>query len=109
MGGCEYLPDVICVSVGMCVCVIFGPLCVCLASGIYVGVGVNVFLMVFVGEWVCVDVRVCVCVSASSCSVWYQSNCGESEETNVLLPCSCCCIVLSECAVILGPNVCACV
>ena len=32
---------------------------------------------------------------------------GESEETFVLLPCSCCCVaLLSECAVILGPNVC---
>ena len=33
---------------------------------------------------------------------------GESEETFVLLPCSCGCVaLLSECAVILGPNVCS--
>ena len=60
VSGC--LSDVICVWVGMCVCVSLGPMCACLASGIYVCVGVNVFLMVFVGEWVCVDVCVCVCV-----------------------------------------------
>ena len=63
--------------------------------------------------WVsgCAWMRVCVYVCAAfSCSVWYRSNCGESEETIVLLPCSCCCVVLlSECAVILGPNVCVCV
>ena len=77
-------------------------LSVCLGCGIYVWMGVSVFLMLFVYGW--------VCLRASSCSVWYQSNCGESEETIVLLPCSCCCVVLlSECAVILGPNVCVCV
>ena len=97
MTGIHKLGVVLVVISNLLVC-----LSVCLVCGIYVWMGVSVFLMLFVYGW--------VCVCASSCSVWYQSNCGESEETIVLLPCSCCCVVLlSECAVILGPNVCVCV
>ena len=64
---------------------------------------------------VCVCVFVCVCplvlsdIKATAVKVKRHSCVcrGESEETFVLLPCSCCCVaLLSECAVILGPNVC---
>ena len=53
---------------------------------------------------------VCVCVCFSTAVKVKRHSCvcrGESEETFVLLPCSCGCVaLLSECAVILGPNVC---
>ena len=75
--------------------------------------------MVFVYESVCVGVCVvgnaCVCplvlsdIKATAVKVKRHSCVcrGESEETFVLLPCSCGCVaLLSECAVILGPNVC---
>ena len=94
----------------MCVCVY-----VCLMLFVYE------CLMVFVYESVCVGVCVvgnaCVCplvlsdIKATAVKVKRHSCVcrGESEETFVLLPCSCCCVaLLSECAVILGPNVCAC-
>ena len=80
---------------------------------------VYVCLMLFVYESVCVGVCVvgsaCVCplvlsdIKATAVKVKRHSCVcrGESEETFVLLPCSCCCVaLLSECAVILGPNVC---
>ena len=80
---------------------------------------VYVCLMLFVYESVCVGVCVvgnaCVCplvlsdIKATAVKVKRHSCVcrGESEETFVLLPCSCGCVaLLSECAVILGPNVC---
>ena len=79
---------------------------------------VYVCLMLFVYESVCVGVCVvgnaCVCplvlsdIKATAVKVKRHSYVcrGESEETFVLLPCSCGCVaLLSECAVILGPNV----
>ena len=81
--------------------------------------GVNVSLMVFEGEWVCMGVCVCMCASVFPLVVCASvlllvlpgvKATAVNAKRLELLPCSYCCVVLlSECAVILSPNVCVCV
>ena len=73
MDGRECLSDVICVRMGMCVCILVC-LSVCLVCGIYGWMGVNVPLMLFVYGWVCVCAS---CMSMSVCLMLfvYESVC----------------------------------